>query len=335
MLLLPLLSKGAVASVPFFILYEQHPLPNSQATQLSDVLEREIKQIQIDSSENVEAQILQGHVDLLLTSKDVYKNLAPESSIDLASPFDWTIENWQFVDPHTLSSQRFFPYTVDFTSLAINADMLPASMITSWSDAWDSQWSDQIAITKDYQSLFVVALDILGYDTDTSNPVEIHSAYKLLESWLPNIHEISSAHEIEMAFLSGEVVLGMSTSSGVYSVAQEGSPMKMLWNLDPIIKKTYGFSIPNSAQNASDSVKAIKWLANGPNAAKFALHHERVSAIKETNTHLPIEYITDPNLYPPVPMKMVYRNVMEYGGQTVLYKEYFDALCYEHDNPEF
>jgi spermidine/putrescine-binding protein len=334
-LLIPLFSCGAFASTPFYVLYEQHPLPDAQVESLSGLLERKIKQVNIGSSKEVEAYILSDQADLLLTSKNVYRNLTPTYSLSLESQFDWAIENWQFVDSHTLSTQHFYPYTVDFTSLAINADMLPASMITTWSDAWDSQWSDQIAVTKDYQSLFVVAMNMLGYQASTSNSVEIHSAYKLLESWLPNIHEISSTNEIEMAFLSGEVVIGMSTSSGVYSVAQEGSAMKMLWDLDPIIKTTYGFSVPKSSSDSIDSVKAIEWLVNGENAAQFALENERVSAIRDTNALLPHEYVTDPNLYPPQDMEPVYRNANEYAGQTELYKEYFDELCAKHDSLAF
>ncbi|MBM7035813.1 extracellular solute-binding protein [Vibrio ulleungensis] len=331
LLILPLYSQAVLASSEFVIVYEQHPLTDSQSERLSVLLERPVTQIQADSFEAIDTYLKERQVDLMLVSKNHYRQL-PQSKVEVIDgDIDWKMDNWQYVDKETVSSHRFYPYSVDFTSLAINVDMLPESLISNWTDAWDTQWSDQIAITKDYQSLFVVALDMLGYDLDTTNPLEIHSAYKLLKSWLPNIHEISSSTEIEMAFLSGEIVVGMSTSSGVYSVTQEGSPMKMLWDLDPIIRTTYGFTVPTGALSREKSIEALNWLVTGSNAAEYALSYRRVSAIAASNDILPAYFTGDPNLYPPADKSTEFRNLEEYSGKTELYKEYFDALCEEHE----
>ncbi len=319
------------ADDPFVILYQQAPLSQAQADRLAVVLERSIEQRPLmGKKDNIIESVDEADADLLLLTASQSRKLTSSKRLVTQWGLDWPTDQWQYIDYNVVQNGSFYPLLVDFTSLAINSDMLPASLVKNWSDAWDSQWSQQIAVSNDYQQLFVVALTSLGYSTSTRNPVEIHSAYKLLQRWLPNIREISSQSDIEMAFLSGEIVLGTSTNRSAYSAAQEGSPIKMMWTMDPIVRTTYGASIPLSAQEMEDSLKAIQWLATPLNAAEYAYSNQSVSAITATNQILPEAYVNDSNLYPPKAATQV--RYSEFLGDSALYQDYFDELCAEHGN---
>lgn len=180
------------------------------------------------------------------------------------------------------------PYLWGTTGISYNPALVNYE-IDSWADLWNKEYKKSVLLNNDMREVFGVALKVLGYSSNSTNPKEIEAAYKKLLELKPNIKMYFSGSQTQI-YLQEKVKLGMSFN-GEGFMAQEKNEekklTKMILNPDSIIgtkdesrviKYIYpkegvlvwmdSLVIPKNAKNVDSAHKFINYLLR-PKVAKL------------------------------------------------------------------
>ncbi len=79
---------------------------------------------------------------------------------------------------------------------------------TRWADLWDPAFANRLVALDDEREIIGVALHVLGYDMNTTDPQQLEEAKQKLLALMPNIRLFDSDSP-ESAILSGEAWAGI------------------------------------------------------------------------------------------------------------------------------
>jgi spermidine/putrescine-binding protein len=97
-----------------------------------------------------------------------------------------------------------------------------ATVPQSWGDLWNSEYAGRLVFLDDARAVIGVTLLALGYDVNTTDPVQLEEARDKLNEIIPNI-KVFDSDSPKTALLAGAVDLGM-TWTGEAFIAQQGNP---------------------------------------------------------------------------------------------------------------
>jgi spermidine/putrescine-binding protein len=134
--------------------------------------------------------------------------------LDLLEPLVMTqIPNFANIDPQ-FRNQYYDPgnkYTVPYmwgtSALAYNKANVPFEP-KSWADLWKPAFQNKLVMLDDSREVPAVALQLLGYDKNTTNPDELEQAKQKLIELKPNILLFNS-DDPETPLITGEVWAGL------------------------------------------------------------------------------------------------------------------------------
>lgn len=223
------------------------------------------------------------------SNEDMYQKLKNGgSSYDVIIPSDYMIEklinedmlepinfanvpNSTFVEPYLQNVQYdtenkySVPYMWGTVGILYNTDMV-TDPVTSWNVLWDEKYSNNIFMYNSQRDSLAVALKLLGYSLNTTNPTELDAAKQLLIDQKPlvqayvgdNVKDKMIGNEGALAVVySGDAVYcQMENESLNYIVPEEGSN---IW-IDAMV-------IPKGSQNKELAEKFINFLSD-PEIAK-------------------------------------------------------------------
>jgi spermidine/putrescine-binding protein len=109
-----------------------------------------------------------------------------------------------YFDPGSVYS---VPYQWGTTGLLYNPATVPFEP-TSWQDLWDPAFENQLVALDDTREVIGAALQVLGYDKNTTDAAELEEAQMLLQDLMPNIRLFDSDSP-ESAILRGEASAGI------------------------------------------------------------------------------------------------------------------------------
>ena len=124
------------------------------------------------------------------------------------------LSNYKNLNPKLLS--KFFdpnndysiPYLWGSTGITYNSAEV-YSPIYSWADLWNKKYKASVLLNDDMREVFGMALKVLGYSANSTNPKEIEEAYKKLLKLKPNIKVYNSESQKDY-YIQDKVKLGMS-----------------------------------------------------------------------------------------------------------------------------
>ncbi|GAM75677.1 ABC transporter [Vibrio ishigakensis] len=177
-------------------------------------------------------------------------------------------------------NQYSVPLLIEGMGVATNADMLPASMVTSWSDLLDAQWSGQLMFPNDSQSMLSVALMELGYSINNASQKELTEARQWLESLASNTAFLAD-NDPEMHFLSGRVSIGLLTNAQAYEANIEGGNIDMVWPSEGAILDVYALSILEHSENHELAYELMNYLTRKETQLALAKHTGLTPNIEE------------------------------------------------------
>ncbi len=150
------------------------------------------------------------------------------SKLNLLSPIDYEeIPNFkniasEFKDLEFDPGNQFsIPYQWGTTCMVVNTEKV-TQPITKWADLWDPAFKDALVFPDDSREVLGMVLMMLGYDRNSTDPVELELAKEKLIELKPNIRLFDSDTP-KTALLAGEVLLGM-TWNGEASLAHQENP---------------------------------------------------------------------------------------------------------------
>jgi spermidine/putrescine-binding protein len=178
--------------------------------------------------------------------------------LNMLEPIDTgKLKNFGNLDPRFINrdydpgNKYTIPYQWGTSGLVYDKTLVPSAP-KSWADLWDPAYKGKLVFLDDEREVMGIALEVLGFDRNSTDENQINQAEQKLLELKPNILKFDSGAP-ETAIISGEAWAGL-----VYNLAiPKGAPHKdaaMLfldWVLDPqqsiLITKQFPYSNPNKA----------------------------------------------------------------------------------------
>ena len=213
----------------------------------SDVLKRfqeetgiKVKYEEYESVEDMYAKYKAGSInyDVICTSDYMIETMRQEGEL---IPIDYSsLPNYENIDPSIIEASEAFDPTHEYTvpyfygtvGILYNTTMVDEETVSSWDSLWDPEYKNQIVMINSQRDAFMVALEKLGYDINTTDQKELEDAYNLLcdekkyvYAYLQDeTYECMISEDAAMAVCySGEAAMGMEYNEDLaYTVPKEG-----------------------------------------------------------------------------------------------------------------
>ncbi len=114
----------------------------------------------------------------------------------------------QFKNPYyDPGNQYTVPYQWGSVAIAVNTTKV-TKPITKYADLWDPTFKGKLVVLDDEREIIGMALLVLGYDKNSTDPAQLDAAKKKLIELKPNI-KLYDSDSPKTALLSGEAVAGV------------------------------------------------------------------------------------------------------------------------------
>jgi len=128
--------------------------------------------------------------------------------IDLGHMPNFANVDDQFKNPYyDPGNQYTVPYQWGSVGIAVNTAKV-TKPITKYADLWDPAFKGKLVVLDDEREIIGMALLVLGYDKNSTDPAQLDAAKKKLIELKPNI-KLYDSDSPKTALLSGEAVAGV------------------------------------------------------------------------------------------------------------------------------
>jgi len=147
---------------------------------------------------------------------------------DMLEPLDLSkITNFSNLDPRFTNrdydpgNKYSIPYQWGTSALVYDKTLVPTEP-KSWADLWDPAYKGRLVMLDDERELMGMALQVLGFDKNSTNSVELNQAEQKLIELKPNILTFDSSTP-ENTIINGEAWAGL-VYNGNASLAYQSDP---------------------------------------------------------------------------------------------------------------
>lgn len=200
--------------------------------------------------------------DILVPSTYFVNKMAKEGMLEKIDKTKLT--NFKNLDKN-LVSQSFDPkneYSVPYlwgsTGISYNTAIIKKP-VDSWSNLWDSEFKNNVLLNEEIREVFGIALKILGYSSNSTNPKEIEAAYNKLKELMPNVKMFNSESPKQF-FLSDDVSIGMIYNGEAFMANEENDTIKYVYPKEGAILWIDSLVIPKGAKNIDYAHQFINFL---------------------------------------------------------------------------
>lgn len=225
-------------------------------------------------------------------------------------------------DPHNAYS---IPYFWSSTGIVLNAKYFPINSIHSWHDLWKPEYRDQLLLLDDTREVFSVALIVLGYSPNDTNPDHIKAAYLKLKELMPNV-KIFNAEGVKSIYIDEDITLGMGWNGDVYLANQENKSIQFVYPKEGYIISIDSMVIPIGARHVENAYKFINFVLRPDVAKKISLETGYASPNLTAVKSMPKEILNNKIIYPD--QDILKRSVVQtdVGEANAYYEKYWELL---------
>jgi len=241
------------------------------------------------------------------------------------------LPNFKNMDPSLLNKEydqgnKFsVPYLWGSTSLAINSDFVDAKKANTYRILWDSKYKGKVILTDDLREVFHIALRILGYSGNETDPEKIKKAYELLRKLRPNVR-VYNSDSPKVPFINGEVTLGLTFNGEMYAAAQENPSIKYIYPKEGAIFWVDSMCIPKGSKNVANAHKFINYIMK-PEVAKMISEEVGYPSPNKAGVALLDKSVrTNPTIYPPLSIIKQGEFQLDVGDAIKVYEKYWNML---------
>jgi len=174
-----------------------------------------------------------------------------------------------FNQPFDPDNSYSVPYLWGSTGIAVNTDKVKPGTISKWRDLWKPEFKDRLLLTNDTREVFHMALRVLGYSGNDTDPVHIEEAYHELKKLVPNVRAYNSEAP-RMPYLEGETDAGMIWNGEAYMARQENPAIEYIYPDEGVILWLDSLVIPGNARHVENAHKFIDFILRPEVAASIS-----------------------------------------------------------------
>lgn len=225
-------------------------------------------------------------------------------------------------DPENMYS---VPYMWGSTSIAVNTATLGNNKITSIADLWKPELKGRLLLPNEPREVFALALRVLGYSLNETDPAHIEEAYQQLKSLIPNVLVFDSDSP-KQALLAGEVAAGVVFNGEAFIANQENPDIKYIYPVEGNNLWMDSLCIPKGAKNIDEAHAFLNYLLRPDVAAKISSEMGYSTPNAKAMDLIPENVRNNPIVYPSE--EVIERGeFQDYLGESMkLYDEYWIKL---------
>ncbi len=270
-----------------------------------------------------------GGYDLAVPSTYYVSKMRQEG---LLQPLDRSrLGNFRHLDPQHLDlpfdpgNECSVPYLWGSTGLAVNTRLVDPEKVRSWADLWRPEFRGQVLLTNDQREVFHMALRVLGYSGNSTDPEELRQAYEKLLELLPSVRLFNSDSP-RIPYLAGEVAVGMIWNGEAFRAREEDPDIRFVYPREGAILWMDSLVIPRGAKNVENAHKLIDFLLRPEIARRISEEIGYASPNREAVQALDPQIREDRSVYPATEDLTGAEYQVDIGEAIVLYERYWERL---------
>lgn len=225
-------------------------------------------------------------------------------------------------DPHNNYS---VPYFWSTTGIVVNIDYYSLNNIHNWRDLWRPELKDQVLLLDDAREVFSVALIVLGYSPNDTDPDHIKQAYMKLKALMPNV-KIFNAEGVKSIYIDEDITIGMGWNGDIYLAHQENSKIEFVYPQEGFVIAIDSMVIPIGARHVDNAYKFINFVLRPEIAKKISLETGYASPNLAGVKLMPKHILNNAMIYPD--QATLKRAIVQtdVGEAHTVYEKYWELL---------
>lgn len=228
----------------------------------------------------------------------------------------------QSFDPE---NQYSIPYMWGSTAIAVNTGLLGEGAVTSIADLWKPEMSGRLLLPNDQRECFALALKLLGYSVNETDPAHIKEAYEKLTTLIPGVRVFDSDSP-KQALLSGEVSVGVVYSGEGFIANSENPEIKYVYPTEGYTLWIDSLCIPKGAKNVDEAHAFLNYLLRPEVSAVISIEMGYASPIAKVGEYLDEEVRNSDIVYPSEETLARGEFQDDLGEAVKIYEEYWVKL---------
>lgn len=227
--------------------------------------------------------------------------------------------------PYDPENKFSVPYLWGSTSLTVNTEFVDMKKADSYRVLWQPQYKGKVLLTDDVREVFHIALRILGYSGNETDPNKIKQAYELLRKLRPNVR-VYNSDSPKIPYINGEVVIGLSWNGETFMANQENPKIKYIYPKEGAIFWVDSMCIPEGAKNVTNAHKFMNYIMKPDVAKMISEEIGYASPNKAAVKLLAPEVRNNPTIYPPLNIIKQGEFQLDVGNAISVYEKYWELL---------
>ena len=226
----------------------------------------------------------------------------------------------KYYDPDNLYS---VPYTFGTAGIAYDSSVVSPAP-DSWTVLWDGKYKNQFSMLDDERETLGVALKLLGYSLNTTDPEQLRQAKEKLIAQRPLVKQYKS--EAEELLIAGDVAMAHCWSGDAFRAAEKRPSIRYVIPKESSSRFIDNVCILKSAPHKELAEKFINYLLRPEVNAKvsaFTLYGTCVPAAKK---HLPEDLLKHKFIYPSKEILESLEWIKEQGDFTPQYSRAWEEI---------
>ncbi len=217
------------------------------------------------------------------------------------------------------------PYFWSVTGIAVNTHYHSLTEIQNWADFWKPEYRNQLLLLDDMHEVFSVALLVLGYSPNDTNPEHIRQAYLKLKQLMPNVR-LFNADGVKSLFIDEDLTLGMGWNGDIYQAAQENPAIQFVYPKDGFVISIDSMAVPIGATHLDNAYRFMNFILRPDIAKKISLATGYASPNEGAVKLMPKSILSNPMIYPA--QTILKRSVVQadVGNAESIYQKYWELL---------
>ncbi len=198
----------------------------------------------------------------------------------------------KYFDPENRYS---VPYTFGTAGIAYDSSVISPAP-DSWTVLWETKYKNQFSMLDDPRETPAVALKMLGYSINTTDPEQLRQAKEKLIAQKPLVKQYKS--EAEELLIAGDVVMAHCWSGDAFRAAEKRPAIHYVIPKEGSSQFIDTVCIPKSAPHKDLAEKFINYLLRPEVNAKITAFTKYGTCVPAAKEHLPEDLQKHEFIYP-------------------------------------
>ena len=226
----------------------------------------------------------------------------------------------KYFDPNNLYS---VPYTFGTAGIAYDSSVVTPPP-DSWAILWDEKYKNQFSMLDDPRETPGLALKMLGYSLNTTDPAELNKAKEKLIEQKPLVKQYKN--EAEELLIAGDVVMAHCWSGDALRAAEDRPSIRYIIPKEGSSQFIDTVCIPKDAPHKNLAEKFINYLLRPEINAKISAFTKYGTCVPAAKEHLPEEILKHEFIYPSTEVIESLEWLKDLGDFTPQYSRVWDEI---------